>query len=210
MFKLSDNGTEFSRLMNSSDVGPLNFNVDLVDADGDTTPTSIGVTFSNDNTITGTAGDDALQGFTGDDILTGGAGIDFLEGDLGNDILTGGTGSDTFYWGTGQHGTVGSPEADVITDFATGPGGDVLDLADLLQGEESNPLTDYLTVTLGDFDGDGSSETRIDVDHDGGTVFEPTQSITIEGVDLTQGGSLTDQQVINNLLNDGNLNVDST
>ena len=97
---------------------------------------------------------------------------------------------------------------DLINDFTTGPGGDVLDLADLLQGEAGNPLTDYLTFEFGDFDTDGDSETRINVDTDGGIFFQPTQLITLESVDLTAGGSLTDQQIITNLLTDGNLDVD--
>ena len=84
----------------------------------------------------------------------------------------------------------------------------MLDLADLLQGEESNPLTDYLTIDFGDFDTDGDSETRINIDADGGAFFQPTQSVILEGVDLTAGGSLTDQQIISNLLTDNNLNTD--
>ena len=56
----------------------------------------------------------------------------------------------------------------------------------MLQSEEGNPLTDYLSIEFGDFDGDLDSETRISIDADGGIFFQPTGSITLENVDLTQ------------------------
>ena len=77
----------------------------------------------------------------------------------------------------------------------------MLDLSDLLVGEESNPLTDYLNFQFTDNDGDGDSETVINVDADGGTIFETTQIVILENVDLTEGGTLTtDQDILNNLL----------
>ena len=86
---------------------------------------------------------------------------------------------------------------------------EVRDLSDLLQGEESSPLTDYITVEFGDFDTDGDSETRLNVDSDGGMFFQPNQSITLDGVDLTAGGTLTDQEILDNLISDGNLKTDT-
>jgi len=47
---------------------------------------------------------------------------------------------------------------------------------------------------------------NIDVDGDTGT-FETSQQIVLSGVDLTAGGTLTDADILNNLLNDGNLIV---
>ena len=102
-----------------------------------------------------------------------------------------------------------NPDADVITDFTVGLGGDVLNLADLLQGEQSNPTTDYLSIEFGDFDGDLDSESRITIDADGGGFFQPTGSITLETIDLTQGGSLTDQEILNNLITNGILDIDT-
>ena len=159
--------------------------------------------------LDGGADNDTLYGGAGDDSLLGGAGIDLISGGQGSDILTGGAGSDTFHWDSTDQGTAASPVTDEITDFTVGVGGDVLDLADLLQGEENSPLTDYVTVEYGNFDGDGDSETRLNIDTDGGSIFQPTQQVTLEGVDLTEGGTLSDQDILNNLLADGNLDVDT-
>ena len=84
------------------------------------------------------------------------------------------------------------------------------DLSELLQGEESGILSDYLTVSIDDFDNDGNLDTRLSVDPDAGLFAQPTQLITLSGTDLSQGGSLTGQQIIDKLLQDGNLDVDGT
>ncbi|MCB1739849.1 MAG: VCBS domain-containing protein, partial [Gammaproteobacteria bacterium] len=164
-----------------------------------------------DGSDTLSGGDDAdqLYGGAGNDILSGDGGIDVISGGAGSDQLTGGDGSDTFHWGANDRGSIASPDADYVMDFNAGPGGDILDLSELLLGEESTALTDYLSFDYGDFDADGDSETRLSVDHDGGVFFQATTHVYLEGVDLTGGGTLTDQQIINDLLNDGNLNVDT-
>jgi VCBS repeat-containing protein len=167
------------------------------------------------DTLLGGDDNDNLSGGTGNDILTGGAGLDFLSGGTGSDVLTGGSGgpgdteSDVFTWGENDRGSLSSPDQDSITDFTVGAAGDVLDLSDLLQGEESNPLTDYLSISVGDFDTDGDIDTRIAVDSDGGIFFQPSLQITLEGVDLSAGGTLTDQDILNNLITDGNLDTDT-
>jgi hypothetical protein len=48
----------------------------------------------------------------------------------------------------------------------------------------------------------------INVDTDGGGTFEVIQKITLPGVGLTVGGSLTDQQIPDGLLTNGNMIVD--
>ena len=161
-----------------------------------------------DDVVTGGAGNDSVYGGAGDDILSGGDGIDFLAGGAGSDILSGGTGADRFYWGADDHGNVTTPDSDSILDFQEGAGGDVLHLGDLLQGEDRNPLTDYLSVSVGDFDSDGSTDTRLSVDADGGIFFQPTLEITLEGVDLSEGGALGQQEMIDKLINNGNLDTD--
>ena len=69
------------------------------------------------------AGNDWMEGNEGADTLHGGAGFDVLNGGTGNDILTGGSGSDSFVFAPGFG-------ADIITDFAAGPGSeDRIDLS---------------------------------------------------------------------------------
>ncbi len=157
---------------------------------------------ATNDTLDGLAGDDQLFGLDGDDSLVGGAGIDFIYGGQGDDTLTGGSEDDTFVWRNGDQGTTGAPANDVITDFTVGVGGDTLNLADLLQGEESSDLTDYLNFQQ------NGSDTVISIDTDGSGTFEASQNITLSGVDLTAGGSLSDQQIVDSLLATGNLIVD--
>ena len=51
---------------------------------------------SEEDTITGLAGNDTLNGLAGNDDIDGGTGNDFITGGLGRDTLTGGDGNDTF------------------------------------------------------------------------------------------------------------------
>ena len=75
------------------------------------------------STLTGTAGTDRLLGTRGADHIAALAGADYIWGGDGADTLTGGSGTDRFaYYALSESG-------DTITDFATGPGGDVLDLS---------------------------------------------------------------------------------
>ncbi|MCB1668488.1 MAG: retention module-containing protein [Pseudomonadales bacterium] len=148
--------------------------------------------------------------------LLGNAGDDVLVGGTGNDILTGGAGEDIFVWNAGD---AASNAIDTITDFNQSGGtyntaeGDVLDISDLLTGEEmldhstSTSLAaaldaNYLSVTS-----DGT-DTTIVADVDGSGTGTATQTLIIEGVDLTNGGTTSSAQVIENLLNTNSLIVD--
>jgi len=137
-----------------------------------------------------------LLGGTSDDILNGGSGNDLLLGGAGNDVLSGGHGQDTFTWKSGETGS------DIVKDFNAGTGGDVLNLADLLHNETSATLDNYLTFSKTD-----SGDTLVSIHADGGSAV--TQTITLQGVDLTVGGTQTSTQIIQNLLDHGNLKTDA-
>jgi Ca2+-binding RTX toxin-like protein len=169
------------------DTQSISFDIALVDGDLDQDDATLTFELSGSSQYTGTAGDDSITGGTGDDILVGGA---------GSDILTGGDGADIFVWNSGDTGV------DTITDFNAAEG-DVLDLADILDSETDTAasLDGYLS-----FSSDGTDTTVSVSETSGGAV---NQTIILQGVDLTNGGALNDQQIIQNLLDGGNVNVDS-
>ncbi|MBU3071393.1 type I secretion C-terminal target domain-containing protein, partial [Aestuariicella sp. G3-2] len=143
---------------------------------------------SYSKTIVGGTEGSTFLGTDGDDVIYGG---------LGSDTMTGEGGQDTFSWQVQDAGAI-----DTITDFQAGVGGDVLNFADLLQGEDDSPATldNYL-----DFSFDSNTgNTTITVDVDGAGAGTDTQSVILEGVEY----SGADQQIIQQLLNDGNLIVD--
>ncbi len=126
------------------------------------------------NIITGNTGDNILQGGSGNDTLDGGDGNDTLDGGVGNDILTGGLGADIFHFGAAP-AVVGT---DTITDFVSGPGNDVLDIADVLFGYHGN-ITDYVQITQ------NGGDTIVSVDRNGtagGANFQLL--VTLTGVNL--------------------------
>jgi hypothetical protein len=72
--------------------------------------------------VNGTSGADTINmsGFNLGMTISGGAGAD---------TITGGAGADTFRFAAGDSGTISGTVFDVITNFAVGAGGDLLDLA---------------------------------------------------------------------------------
>ncbi len=169
---------------------------------------------AGNDTLTGNDGNDRLIGGGGNDILKGGNGDDVLIGGAGNDTMTGGGGHNTFVWnltdqGAKGAGTVGHA-TDTITDFKSG---DTLDLRDLLQGEhhvgdEIGNLAKYLHIDA------ASGNTTIHVSTQGefsgasGVASLEDQTIVLQNIDLTQGGTLNDQQMIVDLLKSGKLHTD--
>ncbi|MBR8655076.1 VCBS domain-containing protein, partial [Achromobacter sp. Marseille-Q0513] len=161
---------------------------------------------AGDDKLYGGDGDDKLYGGTGNDYLEGGNGNDLLVGGKGDDVLVGGAGSDTFKWELNDQGTTAKPAVDTIKDFSIAKptdGGDILDLKELLVGEKDSTLTQYLN-----FHKEGNN-TVIDVNTKGQLAAQGAdQKIVLENVDLTQGGQLNNQAIINDLLQKGKLNVD--
>jgi Ca2+-binding RTX toxin-like protein len=169
----------------------------------------------------GNEGDDVLQGLGGNDLLHGGPGNDVLVGGAGNDTLIGGEGSDVFRWSLADAGSAPASRAfDTIKDFdvaAPAAGGDVLDLRDLLQGENTTGGVGNLANYL-DFETSGSG-TVIRVSPTGGFANgtyasgADHQQIVLEGVNLRSGLGLdanaSGAQIIGKLLESGKLLVDN-
>ena len=118
------------------------------------------------------------------DTLVGGTGEDFLIGGTGNDTLTGGAGSDRFDLNASTHGV------DTITDFETGLGGDVLDIADVFDVDTSTipgDIENFVNLTA------SGGDTVVQVDANGGgdsftdlVVLQGVSSVTVTDL-LTQG-----------------------
>lgn len=98
----------------------------------------------------GDDGNDHLWGEAGDDVMFGGAGNDLLNGGAGNDALSGGVGRDTFqYWiDNSQRGlNFGALwGSDRITDFASGPSGDLIDMRTLFERLSDADVQKILTI----------------------------------------------------------------
>ncbi|WP_293267770.1 tandem-95 repeat protein, partial [Neptunomonas sp.] len=162
--------------------------------------------------LIGGLGHDHLVGGAGNDTLEGGSGNDLLVGGSGNDILSGDLGADIFQWSQADKGVSGSPSVDRITDFdsvAANSGGDVLDLSDLLQGEDASDLNSLLNYLH--FEQVGA-DTVAHVSSNGGfsggyNAGAEDQTIIFQNTDLI-GSFTNDQQIIQDLLGSGKLIVD--
>ena len=163
----------------------------------------------NDN-LQGGAGNDTISGGAGNDTIIGGTGKDIIIGGAGNDTLTGGLGgldaeSDIFRWELADRGVIGAPASDIITDFGVAPaasGGDVLDLRDLLVGENHNVGVGNLASYL-HFEKVGA-DTMVHISDNGSfaagfNAAKDVQVITLQGVDLVTGFA-NDQAIIQDLL----------
>ena len=178
---------------------------------------------AGNDTIDGGSGHDLSNGGAGHDVLQGGSGNDILIGGAGNDTMTGGSGADVFAWTLADHGAAGVPAVDAIADFdfaAPTAGGDVLDLRDLLQGEQNAVSLDrYLEFDTTSQPGN----TVIHVSSAGGFAAgagwsgaqagAEDQTIVLQGVAdirtaLSLDASATDNQVIQQLIQQGKLLVD--
>jgi VCBS repeat-containing protein len=183
----------------------------------------------------GGTGNDYLNGGASNDALRGGAGDDRLEGGAGSDVLRGDSGADVFTWSLndgnptngvtaagfgnayGVGNTIGlSGTTDRIMDFSKADG-DVLDLRDLLVGEDhqglaSGNLSNYLHFEV------SNGNTVVHVSTTGGFTggtynsANENQTIVLTGVNLLQDNSgttlLNDNAVIQDLLTNKRLIVD--
>ncbi|WP_333903325.1 type I secretion C-terminal target domain-containing protein, partial [Achromobacter insolitus] len=181
-------------------------------ADGHHDSANVTVSYQSGNHLVGTNDGEILLAGSGNDTLDGGKGNDVLIGGKGNDVLTGGEGSDTFRWELNDQGTTANPAVDRITDFSAAKpadGGDVLDLKDLLVGENDGNLSQYLNFKQ---DPANSNNTLVEINTQGKLGTQGAdQKIVLENVDLTHdanGQVMNNQAIINDLLQKGKLNVD--
>ncbi len=163
------------------------------DADGDTFPGLVDVTYTDANgqeqseslpdveNLTGSAHSDVLAGDRRDNVIDGGGGNDTLyggpgggddemTGGPGNDRLFGGQGDDTLRGGPGEDRLVGGPGEDVFV-FSPGDGADTV--TDFFSGTDKVDLTafdiegiDDISMTTGD---DGVTVDLSDIG--GGTIL---------------------------------------
>jgi Ca2+-binding RTX toxin-like protein len=151
-------------------------------------------TFTGVNAVNGSNFDDVLRGSAGDDQLFGGNGNDVLYGGLGADFINlFGAGSDRVDFDQLDEAV------DVVFNFDGLPGGDVLDIADLL--DNSTSYADGAGGALEDFvqfaASDGNGLLNIDVDGAGNAAGWQTLA-SIQG-----GAGLT----VNDLFVNGNLDI---
>jgi hypothetical protein len=184
---------------------PISFDYTVVDADGDADAGSFTVTATPVIEISGTSdiAPETVTGTIGDDALIGGA---------GNDTLIGGAGDDIFVWNLSEDAAevgASSPASDLITDF--GNGNDSLLLNDLLDPANYSDSAS-LSIALAGFmeiTDDGAGNTLISVSSAGIGSGPVDQVITLDNVSLAElGASGTQQEMIQDLLDAGKLNVD--
>ena len=154
------------------------------------------------NRLEGQGGNDSLSGGDGNDSLEGGTGTDQLRGDLGNDTILGGDGNDYITGGQGDDSVVGGLGIDtadyffsdtsgpinvnLLTGVVTGGGGN-----DTLSQIENINASDFDDVVTGDagnntIEGRGGNDTLFG--GGGGDFF-----IGGFGNDLIDGGAVTDR-----------------
>ncbi|MFM5205787.1 DUF5801 repeats-in-toxin domain-containing protein [Aeromonas veronii] len=205
--KVSDIG--FVKTQTTTVDADLDFLVVVQDADNDATSSvNLHVTIEAGSSLTGSALADVIQGGEGNDTLSGLAGDDTLIGGLGNDILNGGLGSDTFKWLAGD----ADGSTDSITNFtlgSTASGGDVLDLSDLLVGVPALGDNEDLAAVLDNYLQFNTTTKTLTIDP-AGAGGEAELTIQFQNsLDLASLASLdSNQDIIKQLLDDGNLKVD--
>jgi len=140
------------------------------------------------NTLSGLAGDDTLFGNPGKDLLLGGDGNDHLLANGDGDTLVGGAGSDLVAF---PFGSV-NKNADTFADFDALPGGDLVDVSELLQNSGITPGTvDKFLQTASD---GGSTLLSVDLDGAGPGKFEDL--LTLQGVSTDLDGLLANASIL--------------
>jgi Ca2+-binding RTX toxin-like protein len=148
-----------------------------------------------------------LSGGSGNDILVGGEGSDTITGDAGNDSLYGGAGNDAYEFSTGGGQDIISDESgDDILKINSHVTKDQLEFtqdgADLIIGIKGT----LDTVTIKNWFND---EIQVQTSLLASTVFAPPPGSKIEMVQLTDGTTITYEE-INQIITSQNGNIYGT
>ena len=107
--------------------------------------------------------------------------------------------NDTFVWNAGD--AIGN-SVDIIKDFSAwnGTRGDKLDISKLLTNgynSSSSTLSQWVTIATAQIapSGTTTNSTKITIDIDGAGAGTVTQTIWLDGVNLTLNGTTLDQQL---------------
>ncbi|UTV88124.1 hypothetical protein KDX00_06520 [Cobetia amphilecti] len=170
--------------------------------------------YGGNDELNGGTSSDLLRGGSGNDELNGGGATDLLIGGADDDTLDGGDGVDILRWESGDEGTVAAAATDTVLNFNNGGvgSGDILDLRDMLNGayyvdSATNNLASYISAEYVSATG----TTVLYINTEGGLTADPAASanqvINIDGLDLTEGGTLTSSEVIDSLISGDQLLV---
>ncbi|MDH2296439.1 hypothetical protein QD280_17700, partial [Cobetia sp. 1AS1] len=163
--------------------------------------------YGGNDELNGGTSSDLLRGGSGNDELNGGGATDLLIGGADDDTLDGGDGVDILRWESGDEGTVAAAATDTVLNFNNGGvgSGDILDLRDMLNGayyvdSATNNLASYISAEYVS----AAGATVLYINTEGGLTADPAASanqvINIDGLDLTEGGTLTSSEVIDFLI----------
>lgn len=123
------------------------------------------------------------------DVLYGSAGDDVFYGGIGADIIIGGSGINTFIYGSIMEG------GDIIRDFKTGNGGDVLDISRLI--EAYDPLNDDINDFIRLVEENNSTTVAVDANGHGRhfialAMLQNTEDLSVQGM-IDAGNIATSQ-----------------
>ena len=163
----------------------LQFDVTGTDGDGDQASGTLDITVAGGN-----GGDGNLVGDAGDEVLQGGTGDDMINGKGGDDIMSGDGGADTFVFDGDAVGTMPDPFDDLILDFIDNV--DSINLDALFDSFAVATADRGVSLTEGDFDGDGDVVDTMVTLTDGGT---PIDYFSVTVFDITMANLANDIDV---------------
>jgi len=152
----------------------------------------VDVTLQEGVNLQGTDSDDILLGNSESNTINAGDGDDLILGGTGNDQLSGGLGADTFVWNL-DGVDISQLEVDTVKDFTEGE--DKLDLKDFFSYSQFTDLEDYIVVDI------INDNTELQV-RSYANAPDPALLIVLEGTDLSNGGTLTNAQIMSALQNE--------